>query len=130
MTCFYVYLINSRQKKTYDVKQQTLCNCKVCKSKRQQHPNTLRANVATGPVSPSLSEVLQDTKSRGVLPSVNQPNHVSNFWMGTYSHPTLDDKNRPITNVQKEDYFYLKPYNSLYSLNNSQMHLTSRFASV
>jgi hypothetical protein len=38
-----------------------------------------------------LNEVEQNTKSRGIVPYANQPNHVANLWKGDHSHCSQEE---------------------------------------
>ncbi|MGL5936557.1 MAG: hypothetical protein ACRCZI_13165 [Cetobacterium sp.] len=76
-----------------------------------------------------LHEVEQNTRSRGYIPHANQPNHVANLWKCDQSQCNQEDMsdrneyNSDITPVRN-------PVVQMDSNGSSNMHITSRFATI
>lgn len=118
---FFVVYLNSGDKKAH---KQMICN----KNHIHLKPSVRQSLGYKGCVD-SVHETEQDTQTRGVVPSMNQPNHIANFWKSDQSQ-TSDGSD---CDKQSTLDFYRCSKNNAVNQDTkdvSNMHLTSRFATL
>jgi hypothetical protein len=78
-----------------------------------------------------LNEIVQDTRSRGLAPTVYHTNYVLGKWDVLYEHPDTDNMGRP-ENICSDGLYapLTQGKRNLHPDDVSAMHLVSRFASV
>lgn len=102
------------------------CNCKrSCKRPELLVLDTERSDVSMK----SLNDLEYDTLYRGMAPRVDCPNHINGRWMADYSHVAADHLDRPnLSSAYDVETRLVSRSANLNLCDNSNMHLTSRFA--
>ena len=105
------------------------CNCPQCNKKNRQAQIQRVGVKSQNNPQKGLHEIQQDTLTRGIVPHLNQPNHVSNRWKVEYSHPNVDQSGRSQTSFSSDCHTPMRNSRSNIGVNeNSSMYLVSRFA--